>query len=251
MIGGVEFAGGLLAGAFIGSVLGFVGAGGAMLSVPILIYLFDFTPLHATVAALAVVFAGAASGTIPKFRKRDVLIREALTIWSLGLITNVGGSWLVHHLSDAVITTGLACILLSAATSMLIPPVIGSEKRMPLSILVVVSLVIGLITGIFGIGGGFLAIPILVLFFNTPQNKAAGTGLFIIAINSFTALIAHKSVWHEVNWSVPLAMTLSAVVIANIASHTSAKISPVLLRRAFAILLYSVAAFTLVQTYFL
>ncbi len=230
----MEFAAGLLAGAFIGSVLGFVGAGGAMLSVPILIYIFDFTPLHATTAALAVVFAAAASGTIPKFRKRDVLVREALTIWAIGLITNIGGSWLAHHLSDTVITTGLAVVLISAATSMLIRPVEGDEKRMPLIILILVSLTIGVITGLFGIGGGFLAIPILVLFFHTPQNKAAGTGLFIIAINSITAFIAHRSIWHEINWDIPIAMAISAVTIAIFASHASAKFSAVKLRRNFA-----------------
>lgn len=246
----MEFLAGLLAGAFIGSVLGFVGAGGAMLSVPILIYIFDFTPLHASTAALAIVFAAAASGTIPKFRKHDVLVGEALTIWGLGLITNLGGSWFGHHLSGTFITTGFACVLIAAASSMLIRPVVGTEKRIPFLILVLVSLVIGLITGLFGIGGGFLAIPILVLFFHTPQNKAAGTSLLIISINSLTALIAHRSVWHEVNWNIPLAMALSAIVVAIIASHTSSRFSAVRLRRSFAFLLYAVAAFTLFQTYF-
>jgi hypothetical protein len=246
----MEFVAGLLAGAFIGSVLGFVGAGGAMLSVPILIYIFNFTPHHASTAALAVVFAAAASGTIPKFRKHDVLIGEALTIWSLGLVTNIGGSWLAHHLSDTFITAGFACVLIGAATSMLIKPVTGMEKKIPLLILILVSLIIGLMTGLFGIGGGFLAIPVLVLFFHTPQNKAAGTSLLIIAINSLTALIAHKSIWHEVNWTVPLAMAMSAVVVATIASHTSSRFSAIRLRRAFAFLLYAVAIFTLIQTYF-
>ena len=60
----MEIVGALVAGAFIGSVLGFVGAGGAMLSVPILIYLFDFSPLQATTAALAVVFLAALPGLL-------------------------------------------------------------------------------------------------------------------------------------------------------------------------------------------
>ena len=246
----MEIISGLLAGAFIGAVLGLVGAGGAMLSVPILIYIFDFTPLHASTAALAVVFAAAAFGSIPKFRKHDVLIREALTIWSLGLITNIGGSWLSHHVSDTFITTGLACVLLGAATSMLIRPVHGTEKRIPFLILVLVSLLIGSITGLFGIGGGFLAIPILVLFFHTPQNKAAGTSLVIIAFNCLTAFIAHKSIWHEINWEIPTAMAIGAVIVATLASHSSAKFSAVKLRRAFAFLLYAVAVFTLIETYF-
>ena len=63
----------VLSGAFIGSVLGFIGAGGAMITVPILLYIFDFTPLQATTAALAVVFLAAISSLLPKFKSGDVL----------------------------------------------------------------------------------------------------------------------------------------------------------------------------------
>ena len=69
----MEILGALIAGSFIGAVLGFVGAGGAMLSVPILMYLFDFEPKLATTAALAVVFLAALSGAIPKARKKQIL----------------------------------------------------------------------------------------------------------------------------------------------------------------------------------
>ena len=246
----MEILGALFAGAFIGSVLGFIGAGGAMLSVPILMYLFNFTPHHASTAALAIVFLAAAAGSVPKFRSRDVLIREALAIWSLGLATNLGGSILSRHLSDKTITAGFAIVLIFAATSMLVNPLQRDQKRIPFLILVLVSLTIGLMTGVFGVGGGFLAIPILVLFFHIPQNKAAGTSLVIISANSLTAFIAHHSVWREINWTIPIAIAITAVAIATIASHKSSKLPASLLRKSFAILLYVVAAYTLFQTYF-
>ena len=241
----------LIAGAFIGGVLGFVGAGGAMLSVPMLIYIFHFTPVHASTAALAIVFMAAAAGSIPKFRERNVLIREALIIWFLGLATNLGGSILSRHLSDVQIKTGFAIVLITAASSMLIRPPEGDEKKIPLAILVLVALTIGLMTGVFGVGGGFLAIPVLILFFRTPQNKAVGTSLVIMSINSLTAFLAHQSLWHEINWSIPIAMAIAAVVIATASSHKSSFVSAVVLRKAFAILLYAIALFTLFQTYFL
>ncbi|MTA84512.1 MAG: TSUP family transporter, partial [Actinobacteria bacterium] len=65
----------ILAGGVIGLVLGFVGAGGAMLAVPMLIYIFGFTPLQATTAALVVVGTAALSGTVPKFSRGEVLVR--------------------------------------------------------------------------------------------------------------------------------------------------------------------------------
>lgn len=245
----MEILGALLAGSFIGAVLGFVGAGGAMLSVPILIYGFGFEPKLATTAALAVVFLAAASGVIPKARKNQVLYRDALVIWAIGLITNLGFSSIANQLSDAFITTGFAAVLLLAGASMLHPPKYEDHKRMPLPVLIVMSLIIGSMTGIFGIGGGFLAIPVLVLFFGTPQNIAAGTSLLIISINSLTAFIGHKSLWSDVQWHVPIFMGTAAVIVAQVASHQSHRTDPKVLRKSFAYLLFAIAAFTVAKTW--
>jgi uncharacterized membrane protein YfcA len=132
---------------------------------------------------------------------------------------------------------------------MLIKPIAGTEKKIPFLWLLLISLIIGMITGLFGIGGGFLAIPILVLFFKVPQGKAAGTSLAIIAINSITAFFGHYRSWDDVNWTVPIAMAVAAVTIARIASIKSGQVNPALLRKAFAILLFSIAIFTLIQTW--
>jgi len=245
----MEIIGGLLAGGFIGAVLGFIGAGGAMLSVPILLYIFDFTPQAATTAALAVVLSAAISGLLPKFKSKEVLFKEAFVIWGIGLLTNLGFSLIAHRIPDSVITTGFAIVLVVAGTSMLIKPIAGTEKKVPLFWLIVISLVIGSITGLFGIGGGFLAIPILVLFFKNPQGKAAGTSLAIIALNSITAFFGHYQVWPDVTWTVPIAMAISAVVIARFASIKSGQVNPAILKKAFAYLLYSIAILTIAQTW--
>ena len=245
----MEIIGGLIAGGFIGAVLGFIGAGGAMLSVPILLYIFGFTPQAATTAAIAVVLTAAISGLLPKIKSKEVLFKEAAVIWALGLVTNLGFSLIVHRISDSVLTTGFALVLLSAGTAMLIKPVAGTEKKIPIVWLVVMSRVIGSMTGLFGIGGGFLAVPVLVLFFNVPQGKAAGTSLAIIAINSITAFFGHYQSWSEVTWTVPIAMSIAAVIVARFASIKSGQMNQAILRKAFAGLLYSIAIFTLLQTW--
>ena len=245
----MEILGALIAGGFIGAVLGFIGAGGAMLSVPILIYGFNFSPAHATTAARAIVFSAAVSGLISKFRSKDVLIKEALVIWSLGLVTNLGGSWVAHRLPDSFITTGFALVLIAAATSMLFKPIGGGEKKIPAIALITMSLTIGLITVLFGIGGGFLAIPVLVLFFGTPQAIAAGTSLLIIALNSLISFVGHRALWSDVQWHIPIFMAGAAIVIAQLASHFSGKTSPVVLRKAFAYLLFAISLFTLARTW--
>jgi uncharacterized membrane protein YfcA len=243
----VEIIGALIAGGFIGAVLGFVGAGGAMLSVPILINFFDFTPQQATTAALAVVFLAALSGALPKMRTHEILYRDALIIWTIGLVTNLGFSSIAADLPDAFITVGFSLVLIFASYSMFRNPFTDIQKRIPLSLLIVISLAVGAITGLFGIGGGFLVIPALVLFFGTPQNVAAGTSLLVISLNSITALLGHHSMWGEVDWHVPIFMSVGAVVMASISSHFGKVSSPVLLRRAFATLLLFVATFTLLQ----
>ena len=239
----------LIAGGFIGAVLGFVGAGGAMLSVPILMYGFGFDAKSATTAALAIVFLAALSGAIPKARKGQILYRDALVIVGLGLTTNFGFASIADDLSDSFISTGFALVLILAGLSMLRNPKFSEQTRMPVSVLIVISLVIGSITGLFGIGGGFLAIPVLVLFFGTPQAIAAGTSLLIIALNSFISFLGHHALWDSVEWHIPIFIGGAAVVVAQVASHYSAKTTPDTLRKAFAYLLLAISVFTIAQTW--
>lgn len=245
----MEIIGALIAGGAIGAVLGFVGAGGAMLSVPILMYGFGFDAKSATTAALAIVFLAALSGAIPKARKGQILYRDALVIVGLGLTTNFGFATIADDLSDSFISTGFALVLILAGLSMLRNPKFSEQTRMPVSVLIVISLVIGSITGLFGIGGGFLAIPVLVLFFGTPQVIAAGTSLLIIALNSFISFLGHHALWDSVEWHIPIFIGGAAVVVAQVASHYSAKSTPDTLRKAFAYLLLAISVFTIAQTW--
>ena len=246
----MEIIGALIAGSAIGAVLGFVGAGGAMLSVPILMYGFGFDAKGATTAALAIVFLAALSGAIPKARKGHILYRDALVIVGLGLITNFGFATIAGDLPDSFITTGFALVLILAGLSMLRNPKFSEHTRMPIPILIVISLTIGTITGLFGIGGGFLAIPVLVLFFGTPAPIAAGTSLLIIALNSFISFIGHHALWGAVEWHIPIFIGGSAVLIAQLASHHSTKTDPDILRKSFAYLLLAISIFTIAQTWF-
>lgn len=245
----MEIIGALFAGAVIGAILGFVGAGGAMLAVPILMYGFEFDAKQATTASLAIVFLAAASGAIPKVRRRQILYRDALIIWSIGLITNIGFSSQADQLSDSFITTGFSVVLLLAGASMVRTPNFGEHKRMPIPLLVFTSLIIGAMTGLFGIGGGFLTIPVLVLFFGTPQAIAAGTSLMIIALNSLTAFAGRLHMWSDVQWHIPIFMGVAAIIVTQIASHQSHAVRPIFLRRGFAVSLFAIALFTLGETW--
>ena len=158
----------IASGAFIGAVLGLIGAGGAMVSVPILLYLFDFSPLHATTAALAVVFLAALAGVGPKFKSKDVLIKEAVTIWALGLVTNIGLGLIVTKIPDLVILIGFSLVLIGAGYSMLRAPIsVRPEKKMPIWALILLSLLIGCLTGLFGIGEWFYSGSLALVLVNS------------------------------------------------------------------------------------
>jgi uncharacterized membrane protein YfcA len=106
-------------------------------------------------------------------------------------------------------------------------------------------------TGIFGVGGGFLAIPVLVLGFNSPLGKAAGTSLLIISLNCLTALIGHFATWNQISWKVPVVMAVAAVLVSLLASHHSSKVPTIVLKKSFAYLLFAIAFWTIVKTWLL
>ncbi len=239
-----------LCGAIIGSILGLVGAGGSMIAVPMLIYIFNFSPVQATTASLLIVFLGAASGTISKLRNRDVLAREGLAIWSFGLPANFAGAYFLPKIPDAFILTGFSLILVLAGASMLLRQV--SEKpelKMSTATLISLSFLIGAMTGLFGIGGGFVAIPILVLFYHVSPSKAAGTSLFVITVNTLTGFFAHYRHWDEVKWSLPITIAVVALIVSQIAANQSKRFPANTMKQVFAITVFAIAGFTLLETW--
>jgi uncharacterized membrane protein YfcA len=174
-----------------------------------------------------------------------------VAIWAIGLAANIGFSTLVHRLPEDFIAIGFSFVIIFAGLSMLGSPLTTIHKRMTWPVLIGVSLLIGSITGLFGIVGGFLVIPVLVLGFGTSQSIAAGTALLVIAMNSATALLGHFQLWSEISWEIPLLMGASAVIIAQIASRIKLPIKDVLLRKIFAYFLFAVAAFSLVERIFI
>jgi len=242
----------IICGVAIGSILGFVGAGGSMVAVPMLIYLFAMTPVQATTASLIIVFSGALSGVVSKLKSGDVLVRESLLIWALGLATNFGGAYILPKIAETIVLTGFSLVLIAAGASMLLkPPSASAEKKLSLPALIALSLLVGALTGLFGIGGGFIAIPILVLFYGVTPAKAAGTSLFIITINTFTGFFAHFRHWEEISWQIPIVIALTAVIVSRLAAKRSAALNPEILKRAFASTVFAIAAFTLFETWVL
>lgn len=234
----------LLVGLAIGAVLGLVGAGGAVVAVPAFLFLFGFTPLAATTASLAVVAAAATAGAIPRLRANQVAVRQALTFWILGVLGTLAGARLAPLIPSVVLVIGFALVMAGAAVAMwrkssaAEPAAI--RQRAPW-LLPVVALGVGLLTGLFGVGGGFLIVPALVLVFSLPFGLATGTSLVVIALNSVTALAFKADTWQQVDWHVPLLVIAGGLIGSVIASRAQGRLPRALLERGFAVLLVILA----------
>ncbi len=185
----------------IGIVLGITGGGGSILTVPVLVYILNYNPIIATAYSLFIVGTTSGFGSIQNFRKGLVVPKTAF----LFAIPSVIGVYLtrkfiVPRIPDTVLYFGslqlskgtflmlvFATVMLLAAYSMLrtqkkIEIVVAKTIASP--IVVMQLFLVGILIGLIGAGGGFLIIPALLNFAKLPMNKAIGTSLLIITINS-------------------------------------------------------------------
>ena len=239
---------GYIASVCIGLILGMLGGGGSILSIPILVYLFHFDVLLASAYSLFIVGATSLVGAIPKYREHLVNIRTGM-LFGLPSIVSIFATrrWIVHAIPDLIwqgdsftltrrlLLLGLFAILMVLASFSMIRNrqelKSDSERTRPM-LVVLEGLLIGALTGLVGAGGGFLIIPALVLLTGLTFKAAVGTSLFIIAINSlvgFTGDLYNYSM----DWPFLLTITGLAVLGILVGNQLSRKISAVLLRKMF------------------
>ena len=185
----------------IGVVLGLIGGGGSILTVPILVYLLAINPMTATAYSLFVVGTSSLFGAFQNFKKGLVDVKTALVFATPAFIAvYVTRRYIMPALPDAFFSVGtfvmtkniaimvfFAAIMLIAAVAMIRDKKKDNEgEEGPISynypMIVLEGGVVGVLTGIVGAGGGFLIIPALVLFAKLPMKKAVATSLLIIAI---------------------------------------------------------------------
>lgn len=220
---------GYIAAIFIGLVLGFIGGGGSILTVPVLVYLMGFSPITATSYSLFVVGSSSLVGALSA-KKNDLLDTKAVFMFGLPAITSVLATraYILPALPDILFTVSgfqvtkdisimlLFAILMVAASVFMIKPqkykpvneAYSATTRYPL--LLLEGLLVGLLTGLLGAGGGFLIIPGLVLLGRLPMKMAIGTSLAIIAINSFIGFSVDLSHF-AIDWKFLLPFTALAI----------------------------------------
>ena len=256
-------------GLVIGLALGALGGGGSMLTIPALVYVLGQEPGTATTSSLLIVGTTSLIGLLPHARAGRVRFGQGLMFGALGTAGSYAGSLLSARVAPAVLLTAFAGLMLVVATVMLVKSVRGgggadtadlsNEPILTLrpvtcacprlAKLLVAATAVGLLTGFFGVGGGFLLVPALVLAPSFPMPVAVGTSLLVIAINSATALLSRVStIGSDLDWPIVAGFTAAAVVGSLIGGRLSSRIPAVTLSRTFAVLVLAVAAYTAVRS---
>jgi uncharacterized membrane protein YfcA len=246
-------------GAAIGLVLGALGGGGSVLTVPALVFVLGLTAQAATTASLVIVGITALVAAFGHARSGHVQWRSGLLLAAAGVPASLAGTTLNRLVSENVLLLAFAALMLLAAVGMLVqPPKNGagadgqpaaerdrSQRRLWLR-LAGAGLLIGALTGFFGVGGGFVIVPVLVVALNFPIASAVGTSLVVIALNAAVALAARMG-QGELDWSVIVPFTAAAVLASLVGTRVADRLPAKTLTRTFAVLLAFVAVYVAVR----
>lgn len=237
----------------VGISLGLMGGGGSILTVPIFVYVLGYDPKLAIAMSLPVIGVTSLAGAVGHWKAGNVHLRTAIIFGLIAMVGAFAGARGARLLNGAVQLALLAVIMLMAATMMFRsarrsptgddaqPP---ASRDMPVALLVPVALGVGLITGLVGIGGGFLVVPALVLLARAPMKQAVGTSLVVIAMNSASGFAGYLG-QVQVPWTFMTGFT--AVAVAGILAGTWGVrfVSQRVLKQAFALFLIVMGSFML------
>jgi hypothetical protein len=229
-----------------------LGSGGSILTVPILIYLVGEPDKLAIAESLAIVGLIALVGALPYGFKHQI---DWINVGLFGLPGMVGtyfGAYFSRWIPGVWQLGLFAVVMLIAAYMMFRPQKLeaGPKKRSYLKI-GLDGLVVGIITGLVGVGGGFLIVPALVLLGGLPMHLAVGTSLVVIAMKSasgfYTYLHLLPAQGYTVHWDIVLLFAALGIVGSFAGGHIAAAIPQPTLRRSFAGFLIAMGAFILWQ----
>jgi uncharacterized membrane protein YfcA len=236
----------------IGLCLGLIGAGGSILTIPVFVYILKTSPVASTIYSMFVVGICSFTGAIIAFTKKLVDIKAAVVFG----LPSVAGVFIARKLifplvpeqlfsigsmaitKDVFIMLVLAIIMLIVSIKMLKKKsanvtVRNAERKNTNAIFFLQGICTGIVTGLLGVGGGFLIVPALLLWLKLPVKTAIGTTLFIITINSAAGFItSYTSVL--IQWPLMIKFAIGAIAGILAGSKLSEKIKADYLKKILA-----------------
>jgi uncharacterized membrane protein YfcA len=245
------------AGLLIGVLLGALGGGGSILTVPVLVYLLGQEPHAATTGALLIVGITAVAGMIAHWRAGRVRFAPGIAFGVLGAAGSYAGTRLSSSVPPDLLLSLFAGLLLAAAVAMLRRRPGTARRRehaggstIGRRILKITAAAtgVGLLTGFFGVGGGFVIVPALVLVLGFGMPAAVGTSLLVIAIDSAVALAARLGGQVSLDWTLLAVFTAAALAGVLAGQRVASRVDPSRLTTGFTVLLIAVAGYSLARS---
>ena len=238
----------------IGVSLGLLGSGGSILTVPVLVYLLGQDEKVAIAGSLFIVGTIAAFGSLQYLRLRLVDSRSVVVFGVPGMLGTYLGAWSAAYVSGLMQLTLFAVVMLLASWLMLRPVDLehGSGEVRATWKIATDGIVVGIITGLVGVGGGFLIVPALVLLGGLSMHKAVGTSLLIIALKSFSGFFKYLDVLAgeslRLDWQI-LAIVSSLGIAGTVAGGQIANRMPQdALKKGFAFFLIVMGIYILARS---
>lgn len=247
----------LLFGSLIGLSLGVLGGGGSILTVPILVYILGQDAHEATVTSLVIVGTTSLFGMIPHAREGRVRSATALMFGATGLVGAFAGTALNQRVSGSMLLLLFGALMLLVAARMLRrgqgrpADAMGQPqpRQTPMWQVVGAGITVGALTGFFGVGGGFLIVPALVMVLGFPMRVAVGTSLAIIAINSAISVIARGDI-ASIDVQVALLFILGGIAGSLVGGRLAGRIDERRLSQGFATMVAVLGVFLIAQNAF-
>lgn len=241
----------------VGLSLGLLGGGGSILAVPVLVYLLHTPAGTAVPMSLPVVGIAAAVGAFTRWRKQQLQVRTTIGFAAVTMAAAFASARLGAAIPDDIRLGLFVLVMLIAAAVMWRRsqrqavgdaeqlPVAGTSRRSTM-LMLAAGVVVGSLTGLVGVGGGFMIVPALVGVLALPMPQAVATSLAVIALNT---LAAGAGWWGRVTLDLPLTAAITVAALAGMAIGTrlAPRFSARTLTRAFAVLLMVVSVVMVVM----
>ncbi|MBA0050141.1 sulfite exporter TauE/SafE family protein [Streptomyces sp. AJS327] len=238
----------LAAGAVVGLVLGALGGGGGILAVPALTYLLGLEPVTAATVSLVIVAGVSAVALLTHARDGQVRWKAGALFAAAGVAPAALGGWFAIRLPSAALTVAFAVLAACAALPMLRRrPVTGRGSTGGAARAAGAGAGLGAVTGVLGVGGGFLAVPALHRLVRLPMRAAVGTSLLVITVNSLAGLALRGNTVDTLDAAVLLPFAGAALLGVWDGKRLASKVPEALLRRTFGLVLLVVSAGMLVE----
>lgn len=241
---------GLALALIVGLIMGVLGAGGSILTVPILVYILHFGAKEAVATSLAVVGTTSLVGAVRHTQLGNVHLRMAFGFGPVAMVGTYAGAHLAALLSDTAQLALFGAVMFTAAFFMLRAhepaPTPRRHPAVARALVVLEALGVGLLTGLVGVGGGFLLVPVFVLLLGLSVKDAVGTSLLVIALNAFTGFAGYLG--HvDVAWPFTVGFTAIAITGIWMGAQLLERVPAHAVKRMFGMLLLVMGAWMLYQ----